>query len=348
VVIASLSITVFSIIAVKIHKKRKLAKQRAIAERKKREATSEKLTAMIGTARDLLSAGDWLKAIKKAKAAINHAANAGLNDRIAEAEILVKEINESWTRSIRERVSRASEMLEAGDFQGAQDLANQLLHEADDGDLVDAQQELNRFLGEVNDSWLRSLKDRLAQVDVLSRSGEFSKVTSLIKDLRREALVGGFSDVVSLLDKMHDSVKNAWHSSLQSRAGAVSRMLESGDFSGAASFLSSLESEARKAGFDDLASGFKERGETAGMLQKLSSMLRSSTRLRIDDVSSLLGMERVALLSILLDWSGRMGFKIDGDYIVTSEGMDVGAFIADLDRQFSEWSESEKDKRGKI
>ncbi|MHA1372489.1 MAG: hypothetical protein ACTSRA_22550, partial [Promethearchaeota archaeon] len=348
VVIASLSITVFSIIAVKIHKKRKLAKQRAIAERKKREAASEKLTAMIGTARDLLSAGDWLKAIKKAKAAINYAANAGLNDRIAEAELLIKEINESWTRSIRERARRASEMLEVSDFQGARDLANQLLYEAADGDFIDAQQELNRFLGEVNDSWLRSLKDRLAQVDVLSRLGEFSKATSLIKDLRREALEGGFSDVVSLLDKIQDSVKNAWRSSLQARAGAVSRMLEAGDFSGAASLLSSLESEARKSGLHDLASGFKERGEMAGILQKLSSMLQSSTRLRIDDVSSLLGMDRVALLSLLLDWSGRMGFKIDGDFIVTSEGMDIGAFMAGLDQQFSEWSESEKDKRGKI
>ncbi|MHA1715695.1 MAG: hypothetical protein ACTSXP_08615, partial [Promethearchaeota archaeon] len=274
-----------------------------------RDMALEKLTALLDAARALLSARDWPKAIKNARAAVNHAVNAGLNNSIPEAERLIKEINESWTRSIRERASMASEMLKAVDFQGARDLSNQLRHGVVDN---------------------------------------ISKATSLIKNLRQEAVEGGFSDVISMIDKMYDSVTNAWRSSLQSRAGAVSQKLESGDFSGAVSLLSSLESEARKAGLQDLAAGFKKRVKMAGILQKLSAMLQSSTRLRIDDVSSLLDVDRVDLMSLLLDWSGRMGFKIDGDFIVTSGEMDVGAFIADLDRQFAEWSESEKDKRGKI
>jgi len=65
---------------------------------------------------------------------------------------------------------------------------------------------------------------------------------------------------------------------------------------------------------------------------------------------SILKMERVSLMELLLDWSERLGFRIDGDYLVTGGGGSAGvsAFIADLERQFSEWLDSEREKKGKI
>ncbi|MHA1369283.1 MAG: hypothetical protein ACTSRA_06175 [Promethearchaeota archaeon] len=136
--------------------------------------------------------------------------------------------------------------------------------------------------------------------------------------------------------------------SLESRAAGIGDMLKSGDFAGAISLLSSLESEARKAGISSLVSRFAERREMASRLQTLSKALSASDRIRIDDIASAVKMDRGDLMNLLFDWSDRLGFRIDGDYLVTPEAMDIGTFMADLDRQFSEWSDSEMDKKGKI
>jgi len=112
--------------------------------------------------------------------------------------------------------------------------------------------------------------------------------------------------------------------------------------------LSSLESQAKNAGLDELAEGFKERRETASRLQKLSKALSIPDKIRIDDIVSSLRMDRGSLMDLLIEWSERFGFRIDGEYLVTSEAMDIGTFMAGLDRQFSEWSKSEKNKQGKI
>ncbi|MHA1369930.1 MAG: hypothetical protein ACTSRA_09485, partial [Promethearchaeota archaeon] len=253
-----------------------------------------------------------------------------------------------WRSSLRSRAANVNETLNKGNFSSAKSLLSSLDPEAREAGFDDVIHELNKLNDKILDGWRSSLQKRASNIDGLVGRGEFAGAVSLLSSLESEAKEAGLDEVASELDTVNNKILDAWRSSLQERAGAVSQMLESADFSGATSLLSSLESEARKAGFDDLAAGFKERGEMAGILQKLSSMLRSSTRVRIDDVASFLSMDRSALLPLFVDWSNRLGFKIDGDYIVISGEMDVGAFMADLDRQFSEWSESERDKKGKI
>ncbi|MHC1590743.1 MAG: hypothetical protein ACXQS8_01530, partial [Candidatus Helarchaeales archaeon] len=88
--------------------------------------------------------------------------------------------------------------------------------------------------------------------------------------------------------------------------------------------------------------------ELASRLQQLSKALSVSTRIKIDDIATVLELDRGRLMALLFDWSDRLGILIDGDYILNEKGADFSSFIADLDRQFSEWSKREKDKGGKI
>ncbi|MHA1716444.1 MAG: hypothetical protein ACTSXP_12440, partial [Promethearchaeota archaeon] len=299
-------------------------------------------------ARRLASGGRYSEAMSRLVRLLEEAGDAGLDEVRSRLEAAVYETKAAWRSSLRSRAADVNKALNNDDFSSAKSLLSSLDPEARQAGFDDVIHELNKLNDKILDGWRSSLQERASGIDGLVGRGEFAGAVSLLSSLESEAKEAGLDDVASELDAVNNKILDAWRSSLQERAGAVSQMLESANFSGATSLLSSLESEAKEAGFDDLVAGFKERGEMAGMLQKLSAMLQSSTRVRIDDVASFLSMDRSALLPLFVDWSNRLGFKIDGDYIVISGEINVGAFMADLDRQFSEWSESERDKKGKI
>ena len=85
----------------------------------------------------------------------------------------------------------------------------------------------------------------------------------------------------------------------------------------------------------------------ASRIQKLSKLLKISDRIKIDDISDVLKMKRGILLDQLIDWSDKLEFKLDGDFLIINQSS-VDDFINALDKQFSTWERREGSQDGKI
>jgi hypothetical protein len=84
------------------------------------------------------------------------------------------------------------------------------------------------------------------------------------------------------------------------------------------------------------------------MLQKHTRMLKVATRLKIDDVCKVLKRSRDELFEKFVEWSEKIGFKIDGDYLVIDEHANLTDIIAGLDKEFAAWNDKQKLTDGKI
>ncbi|MHA1369947.1 MAG: hypothetical protein ACTSRA_09570 [Promethearchaeota archaeon] len=293
-----------------------------------------------------LSEQDFEGALSSALELKSEAESKGFSDVASEIDSTIAKVRDAWRSSLKERVDDGiGKLLDAGNFSEALSFLSTFESEARKGGF-------DGLLSELQERRVSIMKDSIRagipRVDQQLSEQDFEGALSSALELKSEAESKGFSDVASEIDSTIAKVRDAWRSSLQSRASHVGPLLESGEFTKALNLLTSLETEAKKAGFDDLSSQFQERSEMSSRLQRLSKALSVSDRIRIDDMVSVLKMDRGSLMELLFDWSEHLGFRIDGDYLITGSGLGIGAFIANLDRQFSEWGESEKNKRGKI
>ncbi|MHA1699130.1 MAG: hypothetical protein ACTSWN_09860, partial [Promethearchaeota archaeon] len=314
----------------------------------------------LSEARQVFADGRFDEAVRKLKPVLDDASTAGFNDLVSELKSELSRVRtaiklKNLKREISSLLDDAASKMESGSWNDALMLAIKASELAHGSDLNEKKELADGLISRILDKWCNYMERRISDINALVDAGQFSKALSEVDDLKETELLDDdvfdvdiVDEIVSKLDRMPAKIRKRFKRSLESRAAAVSGLLESGNFSDALSLLSQLKSEAKKAGFSKLASQFSGRRKMASRLEKLSKALSASDRLRIDDIASSLQMDRANLMDLLFEWSGRLGFRIDGDYIVTSEGMNIGAFVADLDRQFSEWSESEKDKKGKI
>ncbi len=82
-------------------------------------------------------------------------------------------------------------------------------------------------------------------------------------------------------------------------------------------------------------------------LTKLRKMLAVSARIRQDQMRDTLGLDAKQFNEKIWDWASEFGFKIDGDYINIGQG-NVDGFIAELDKQFTNWHKQAEDKTTKV
>nr|MDO8088547.1 hypothetical protein [Candidatus Sigynarchaeum springense] len=82
-------------------------------------------------------------------------------------------------------------------------------------------------------------------------------------------------------------------------------------------------------------------------LAKVSKLFKISEVVRIDDLASLLQINRSQLLEKLIEWSSVVQFKIVKDeiHITSSESEKL---VAELDRYYASWGEGEQNKIWKI
>ncbi len=79
-------------------------------------------------------------------------------------------------------------------------------------------------------------------------------------------------------------------------------------------------------------------------MEKLKKLVRASRRLKREEIGEYLGLSGKELFDKLVDWAGEFGFKIDGDEVIF-EGGRTDDFIAQLDKEFTEWSNKESTKK---
>jgi hypothetical protein len=68
---------------------------------------------------------------------------------------------------------------------------------------------------------------------------------------------------------------------------------------------------------------------------------------KIDDLASILDMNRTEFFKKLGDWSKIFNFTIDGDFIEIL-AQDIDAFMNLLDKSYDEWAESKSQKHKKL
>jgi parallel beta-helix repeat protein len=90
----------------------------------------------------------------------------------------------------------------------------------------------------------------------------------------------------------------------------------------------------------------RERHEQRA-IEALKRLIKVYTRIKTSKMRSLLGMDRFSFQKKILSWAEQYGFKLDGDWVIFSEGK-LDTFIDDVDALFNEWSNQEKMKKNKI
>ncbi len=80
-----------------------------------------------------------------------------------------------------------------------------------------------------------------------------------------------------------------------------------------------------------------------GAIDKIRKMLSVSTRLKLEMMQQVLGLDTATFNDKIFDWAAEFKFKIDGDYVVI-EGGDVTGFISKLDAEFADWSNKDGKK----
>ena len=80
---------------------------------------------------------------------------------------------------------------------------------------------------------------------------------------------------------------------------------------------------------------------------KLTKLMKISSKIRIEDLASVLKLERATLFDKLIDWSDEFSYEIDGDFLNVNKDS-ISSFIEALDKQFISWKVQEESHEGKI
>jgi hypothetical protein len=94
---------------------------------------------------------------------------------------------------------------------------------------------------------------------------------------------------------------------------------------------------------------------TVAQQEKLVNLFGISNKIRLEDLSSIVGINKTELFQVLMDKNSELkGFKIEGDYVIKEDVTakpkkeDLSGFLEVLDDQFDDWGDKEKAKDGKI
>jgi hypothetical protein len=102
-----------------------------------------------------------------------------------------------------------------------------------------------------------------------------------------------------------------------------------------------LITEEKKPGEAPIQTDAKKRE----LLARMEEMFKASRRIKIDDASKILGIDRTELLGKVIAETAKLGVKVDGEYLVVGDNVDMNTW---LDDQFSAWDGKERKKDGKI
>jgi hypothetical protein len=84
-------------------------------------------------------------------------------------------------------------------------------------------------------------------------------------------------------------------------------------------------------------------------LEQLDLFFSISKKIKINDISSLLGLKRSELLQFLIEKKNELeGFEFEKDFIIIKENGKLNSFMGLIDGQFNDWVANERKIQGKI
>lgn len=124
---------------------------------------------------------------------------------------------------------------------------------------------------------------------------------------------------------------------LQQNYPTIEALISQKKYTEAANECDKLIQEASKLDINEVVDWAQKKKTFSSMLDKLIALFSISEKVNINDVSSILEIDRTSLFKKLVDWAKMFDFKIDGDYLkIKTE--DVDKMIGLLDQSFSEWT----------
>ena len=105
-----------------------------------------------------------------------------------------------------------------------------------------------------------------------------------------------------------------------------------------------LELDTTRKGFETVEH-VKEKEQMR--IDKIARIIKVSDSLSLEDFAIAMEITRENLMDKIFTWAEMFGFRIADDKVIFAGGR-VDAFLADLDRQFAEWSSKEKLEDGKV
>jgi predicted RNA-binding Zn-ribbon protein involved in translation (DUF1610 family) len=135
---------------------------------------------------------------------------------------------------------------------------------------------------------------------------------------------------------------------LRAEMADAQELVSQQSFNDAVTTLTGVRDKAAAADFSDIVAECDQRIPVITKVGKLYRLLSISNRIKIDDVTRVIEIDRAKLFDNLVEWSSMLsGFKIDGDYLVIESEDDLKAFIGKLDESFISWDKTEETKDGK-
>ncbi|MHA1371553.1 MAG: hypothetical protein ACTSWN_17450 [Promethearchaeota archaeon] len=146
-----------------------------------------------------------------------------------------------------------------------------------------------------------------------------------------------------IVNKKLVETKKACQEFIEGQYDTVSDLLKSLEHEKALVLLKKTIGLAEKVGFKKLGMKGRKMLENVSAIEQIMRMAKISKKIKIDDFCGLLNKSRHDLLNLCIEWSQKFGFKIDGEYIVITEddASDLQLALADLDREFDEWTEND-------
>lgn len=77
------------------------------------------------------------------------------------------------------------------------------------------------------------------------------------------------------------------------------------------------------------------------ILKRIKKMMEVSSRIKLDVMRDALDMNTKVFNSRIFDWAEKFNFKINGDFVIIEQA-DIEGFMADLDKQFELWENTER------
>jgi NHL repeat len=201
----------------------------------------------------------------------------------------------------------------------------------------------------------QGINSALTRYQQQARSGGVAEAVKGLEKLNQHAGKNSASLVPQLLQRVSQTLQqltenmNSAAAQIRGTLSQVSQYMDAQNYDQAVQFLNGKKMEATTAGLTALAKDIDSRMQNITRFKKLFNLFKISSKVKLDDVQRILGMNREELLQSLMEWQNTLkGFKIDGDFLTLEDASSLGGLMGALDSQFDEWEEKEQTKEGKI
>jgi len=133
---------------------------------------------------------------------------------------------------------------------------------------------------------------------------------------------------------------------LEQRAPMIDQLIQEKQFLNAIRELKDMLNIAESYNLANILNWANKKLNLCKIFERLNNLFKISEKVNLNDISSLLDIDRGDLIKRLIDWSNLFEFTIDGDYLKI-KSQDIDVFMDLLDKSYEKWGSPAKKKQKK-